>query len=73
MSAAPSLSLLLLPTEAGFVIGREKLEEYTTLANDCAAHRRLACAAVNNERLGARSPLAFLTNDVLRLVSPRYS
>jgi len=55
------------------VIGREKLEEYTTLANDCAAHRRLACAAVNNERLGARSPLAFLTNDVLRLVSPRYS
>ena len=55
------------------LIGREKLEEYTTLANHCSAHRRLACAAVNNERLGARSPLAFLTNDVLRLVSPRYS
>ena len=48
---------------------RARLREYTELAARCAAYRRLALsAAVNGDRLGADSPLAFVTNDVLRLV-----
>ena len=51
---------------------RARLREYTELAARCAAYRRLALsAAVNSDRLGADSPLAFVTNDVLRLVVDR--
>ena len=52
---------------------RARLREYTELAARCAAYRRLALsAAVNSDRLGADSPLAFVTNDVLRLVVERH-
>ena len=53
---------------------RARLREYTELAARYAAYRRLALsAAVNSDRLGADSPLAFVTNDVLRLVVDRLS